>query len=144
MNRSRSIGIALLAPILVLAGLGGPATFLLANDTPPAPLRVTVGDLVKAPQRYDKRMVQVSGVVRSIEFQQGRRGSEYLLLTLEEIHGVSPAPRPSVKVVTQYVLRVQIGEQLLVRGVFYIEGKEAGRPYERFIDAEEIKTESAA
>ncbi|HTP42796.1 MAG TPA: hypothetical protein VML36_10275 [Nitrospiria bacterium] len=141
MGRGVSIGIALMAPTVLLAWLGGQPV-LEAREA--QPLHVSIGDLSKEPERYDKQMVLVSGMVRSIEFQRGRRGSEYLLLTLEEIHGVLPGPRQSVNVVTQSVLRVKIGEQLQVRGVYYLEGNEAGRAYERFIDAEEIKQENAA
>jgi hypothetical protein len=107
------------------------------------PLRVSIGDLDREPQRYDKRMVIVSGVVRAIEFQRGRRGSEYLLLTLEEIHADLQPQRPTVSVVTHDLTRVKVGEQLLVRGVYHLEGNQGGRPYKRFIDTEEIKRESA-
>jgi hypothetical protein len=141
MGRGHSLGIAVLGPALLLAWLGGPV-LLEAGEAPP--LRVSIGDLAKEPQRYNKQMVLVSGMVRSVEFQRGRRGSEYLLLILEEIHGVSPGPHHSVNVVTQSVLRLNIGEQLLVRGIYYLEGNEGGRSYERFIAAEEIKHESAA
>jgi len=116
---------------------------LWAKEAPP-PLRVSVGDLAREPQRYDKQMVIVSGVVRAIEFQRGRRGSEYLLLTLEEIHAGPHEQLPTVSVVTQDIPRLNVGDQVVVRGVYYIEGKQGGRPYERFIDAEEIKRESAA
>lgn len=128
--------------LAVLCGLIGAPARLWAKEAAP-PRHVSVGDLAREPQRYDKQMVIVSGVVRSIEFQRGRRGSEYLLLTLEEIHAGPQQQLPTINVVTQDVARVQIGEQLLVRGIYYVEGKQAGRPYERFIDAEEIKRESA-
>jgi len=111
---------------------------------PTPPRHVSIGDLVREPQRYDHQRVEVSGVVRSIEFQRGRRGSEYALLTLEEIHAGPQEGVPSVSVVTADLPRVKVGEQLLIRGVYYIEGKQAGRPYERFIDAEEIRRERAA
>jgi len=143
MGRGYSAGIVPIA-LALLCVFFAASPRLWATDTKSVePLRVSVGDLEREPQRYDKRMVIVSGVVRSIKFQQGRRGSEYLLLTLGEIHAGSQTQLPTVNVVTQELTRVKVGEQLLVRGVYYIEGKEAGRSYERFIDAEEIKRESA-
>lgn len=134
--------VMVLVALAVLCGSIGVSTKLWAKEAA-SPLHVSVGDLAREPQRYDKQMVIVSGVVRSIEFQRGRRGSEYLLLTLEEIRAESKEQLPTVNVVTQDIPRVKIGEQLLVRGIYYLEGKQAGRPYERFIDAEEIKRESA-
>jgi hypothetical protein len=139
MGRGVSTGIALMLPVLMLAWLGG----VEATEPAPPPLHVSVGDLMKDQQQYDKRMVIVSGLVRSVEFQRGRRGSEYLLLMLEEIHGTSPEPHPSVKVVTHELTRVKVGEQILVRGVYHVEGHQGGHAYERFIDAEEIRKESA-
>jgi hypothetical protein len=106
-------------------------------------MRVSVGDLVREPQRYDKQRVLVSGVVRSIEFQRGRRGSEYIMLMLAEIHSTSQESGPAVTVVSLDIPRVKVGEQVLVRGVYYVEGKQAGRAYERFIDAEEIRRGNA-
>ncbi len=131
-----------LIALAVLVGSMGASTRLWAKEAA-SPLRVSVGDLVREPQRYDKQRVLVSGVVRSIEFQRGRRGSEYLLLTLEEIHAESQKQLPSVSVVTADLPRLKVGEQILVQGVYYVEGKQAGRSYERFIDAEEIRRENA-
>jgi hypothetical protein len=143
MGRGHSTGIA--AMMLALLGLlfvALPRPW--ATDTTGVePLRASIGDLEREPQRYDKRLVIVSGVVRSIEFQRGRRGSEYLLLMLEEIHAGPQQQRPAVSIVTQDLTRVKVGEHILVRGVYHIEGNQGGRPYERFIDAEEIKRESA-
>jgi len=143
MGRGYSMGIApMMLALLGLLFVDLPRPWAM-DTTGFEPLHASIGDLEQEPQRYDKRMVIVSGVVRSIEFQRGRRGSEYLLLTLEEIHAAPQQQRPTVSVVTQDLTRVQVGEQILVRGVFYIEGNQGGRPYERFIDAEEIKRESA-
>ena len=113
------------------------------DSTGKEPPRVSISDLDQEPQQYDNRMVLISGLVRSVEFQRGRRGSEYLLLTLEEIHGASPEPHQSVKVVTHELTRVKVGEQILVRGIYHIKGNQGGRTYEGFIDAEEIKQENA-
>jgi hypothetical protein len=143
MGRGHSTGIApMMLALLGLLFVAVPRPW--AGDTTGVePLRASIGDLVQEPQRYDKRMVIVSGVVRSIEFQRGRRGSEYLLLTLEEIHAEPQQQRPVVNVVTQDLTRVKVGEHILVRGIYHIEGNQGGRPYVRFIDAEEIKKESA-
>lgn len=143
LGRGASAGVVL-AVFMLFCAPPGPLTELWAKEVHPPPVRVSIGDLAREPQRYDKQRVLVSGVVRAIEFQRGRRGSEYLLLTLEEIHAAPERRAPSVSVVTSDIPRVGVGDQIVVQGVYYVEGKEAGRPYERFIDAEEIRRERAA
>jgi hypothetical protein len=142
VGRGAPVGVVL-AVLTLLCMPPGPLTKLWAKEAEP-PVRVSISDLAHEPQRYDKQRVLVSGVVRAIEFQRGRRGSEYLLLTLEEIHAAPEGRAPSVSVVTADIPRVGVGDQIVVQGVYYVEGKEAGRFYERFIDAEEIRRERAA
>jgi len=141
-DRGSSIGRLLIVPV-VLCALLGPPTRLWAKAAAP-PMRVSVSDLAREPQQYDKQRVLVSGVVRAMVFQRGRRGSEYVLMTLEELRGALQEPPPSVNVVTADLPRVKVGEQILVRGVYYVAGMEAGRSYDHFIDAEEIRRERAA
>jgi hypothetical protein len=76
--------------------------------------------------------------------QQGRRGSEYVELTLQERGTARSTDPPVVTVVSLTIPRLRVGEAALVRGVYHREGKQAGRPYEFFIDADEIRRDSAA
>jgi hypothetical protein len=143
LGRGYSAGIALIGLALLCALFVVIPRPWAGDATGPEPLRASIGDLGREPQRYDKQMVIISGVVRSIEFQRGRRGSEYLLLTLEEIHAEPQPQRPTVRAVTHDLTRVKVGQQILVRGIYHITGNQGGRTYEGFIDVEEIKLESA-
>jgi len=116
----------------------------LGNDLPaqgPAkelPVLVTVGDLAEKPGQYDGHRVVVTGRVRSMEMQLGRRGSEYLMIILEED---SPASSGKVKPVQVYIPtipKVREGDRALVQGVYHIEGMQAGRSFEHFVDAEVV------
>lgn len=117
----------------------------LTAGTPAAAksLRVAIHDLLDEPERYDGQRVMVTGFVRSIELQRGRRGSEYLELVLEESPATPKTAPPYLTVISLNRADVRIGYRLVVEGVYHREGKQAGRPYEYFIDAEEIRRESA-
>jgi hypothetical protein len=143
MGRGYSAGIAPIALALLCTLFVALPRPWAGDATGDEPLRASISDLGREPQRYDKRMVIISGVVRSIEFQRGRRGSEYLLLLLEEIHAEPRQQPPTVNVVTHDLTRVKVGQQILVRGIYHITGNQGGRTYEGFIDVEEIKLESA-
>jgi len=102
------------------------------------PMQVTVSDLASEPKQYDGHRVVVTGRIRSMEVQLGRRGSEYLMIVLEED---SPASSEKVKPVQVYiptVPKVREGDRALVQGVYHIEGKQAGRFFEHFVDAEAV------
>jgi len=102
------------------------------------PMQVSVSDLASEPKQYDGHRVVVTGRVRSMEVQLGRRGSEYLMIVLEED---SPASSEKVKPVQVYiptVPKVREGDRALVQGVYHIEGKQAGRFFEHFVDAEAV------
>lgn len=102
---------------------------------------VTLNDLKTEPNQYDGHRIVVSGRVQSIEVQQGRRGSEYVMLVLEE-ESVNPSStRPTIKVVSLTLPQVQRGHHALVQGTYHVEGKQAGHPFEHFIDAEVILDE---
>lgn len=111
---------------------------------PPAkelPMLVTLNDLKQAPGQYDGHRIVVTGRVQSIEVQQGRRGSEYVMLVLED---ESPNPSnssPIIRVVSLTLPAVRQGHYALVQGTYHMEGKQAGRPFENFIDAEVILKE---
>jgi len=126
---------------LSLLGLLAASTMLSASG--PAkelPLLVTVSDLAKEPQEYDGHRVVVTGRVQSMEIQRGRRGSEFLMLVLEEDAPSAPssgAVQP-VQVYSPTIPKVHQGERALVQGVFHIEGMQAGRSFEHFVDAEVV------
>lgn len=115
----------------------------LQAEGPPKelPMLVTIHDLLNEPDRYDGHRVVVTGLVRSIELQRGRRGSEYVMLVLEEESSGAPEPINSIKVISPTVPKVGKGHRALVQGVYHREGKQGGRFYEFFIDAEVILKE---
>jgi len=102
------------------------------------PMLVTVGDLAAEPGQYVGHRIVVTGRVRSMEMQMGRRGSEYLMLILEEDSPASSGTIQPVQVFSPTLPKVHEGEPALVQGVYHKEGKQAGRVFEHFVDAEVI------
>ncbi|MEW6325289.1 MAG: hypothetical protein AB1515_07860 [Nitrospirota bacterium] len=138
---NRQAGLAAFLALIALWALAGETA---ANpEAAPKPLRLAIHDLLSEPERYDGRRVLVTGFVRSVEFQRGRRGSEYLLFVLDESPASPKTGLPTLTVVSLNALNVRVGSRVVVEGVYHREGKQAGRPYEFFIDAEEIRHESA-
>jgi hypothetical protein len=126
---------------LSILGLLAASTLLSASG--PAkelPLLVTVSDLAKEPHEYDGHRVVVTGRVQSMEIQRGRRGSEFLMLVLEEDAPSAPSSGTiqPVQVYSPTIPKVHQGERALVQGVFHIEGMQAGRSFEHFVDAEVV------
>jgi hypothetical protein len=105
------------------------------------PITVTVGALSAASERYDGQRVMVTGRVRSIEIQTGRRGSSYVMMVLEEAGAQPGKTTPTVNVITLNVPEVNTGSDALVQGVYHREGKQAGKTFEHFIDAEVVLKE---
>jgi hypothetical protein len=105
------------------------------------PMLVTLEDLKTEPNQYDGHRIVVTGRVQSIEVQKGRRGSEYVMLVLEE-ESVNPSSAgQTIKVVSLTLPVVRQGHLALVQGTYHVEGRQAGRPFEHFIDAEVILKE---
>ena len=107
------------------------------------PLLVAVHDLVNDAAQYDGRRVVVTGLVRSIELQRGRRGSEYILLVLEDDASKPPDGPPTIKVISATFPKIAKGQTALVQGIYHREGRQGGRPYEFFIDAEMVLHEKS-
>jgi hypothetical protein len=102
------------------------------------PMLVSVSDLAAEPGQYDGHRVVVTGRVRSIEMQIGRRGSEYLMLILEDDSASSSGTVQPVQVYSPTIPKVQEGDHALVQGVYHKQGKQAGRFFDHFVDAEVI------
>lgn len=105
------------------------------------PTWVTLKDLSAEPDRYDGRRVVVTGRVRSIEIQVGRRGSQYAVLVLEEEGPEAFDLKSTVFVVTLLPPTVRQGHRALVQGVYHLEGRQVGQLFEHFIDTEVIVRE---
>lgn len=116
--------------------LSGPATSQSAPKE--LPMLVTLNDLSSEPGQYDGHRVVVTGRVRSIEVQTGRRGSQYALLVLEEAAPKGSDLRSTVFVISLVTPPVKQGNQALIQGVYHLEGKQAGKLFNHFIDAELI------
>ena len=117
----------------------------LAAQTPPKelPVLVTIKDLLTEPNPYDGHRVVAAGRIRSIELQTGRRGSEFIMLVLEEIAPDATEPNLSIEVISLTLPKVRQGNHVLVQGIYHREGKQAGRSFERFIDADAIIREKS-
>jgi hypothetical protein len=103
-----------------------------------APLNAAVRDLVEQPDQYDGRLVVVTGYVGHVAWERGRRGSEYVELTLEEAGSGAPPTVSTVTVVALTPPKVRVCQHVVIQGVYHREGKQAGRPYEFFIDADAV------
>ena len=105
------------------------------------PITVTIEGLSTASEQYDGQRVIVTGRVRSMEVQTGRRGSSYVMMVLEEV-GTQPGKTIStVNVIILNIPKVQTGGDALVQGIYHREGKQAGKTFEHFIDAEVVLKE---
>ena len=105
------------------------------------PITVTIEALSTASEQYDGQRVIVTGRVRSMEVQQGRRGSSYVMMVLEEV-GTQPGKTiPTVNVIILNIPKVHTGSDALVQGIYHREGKQAGKTFEHFIDAEVVLKE---
>ncbi len=112
----------------------------LVAQAPPKelPVLVTIKDLLTEPNPYDGHRVVVAGRIRSMELQTGRRGSEFIMLVLEEDAPNTTEPKLSLEVISLTIPKVRQGHHALVQGVYHREGKQAGRSFEHFIDADII------
>jgi hypothetical protein len=105
------------------------------------PITVTIQALMTAPEQYDGQRVIVTGRVRSMEVQTGRRGSSYVIIILEEAGNSPDKTGPAVSVIILDIPKVSIGGDALVQGVYHREGRQAGKTFEHFIDAEAVLKE---
>ena len=105
------------------------------------PTTVTIQALLTAPEQYDGRRVIVTGRVQSMEVQTGRRGSSYVMMVLEEIGSPSGKAIPTVTVIILDIPKVNTGSDVLVQGIYHREGRQAGKTFEHFIDAEAVLKE---
>lgn len=115
-----------------------PGTVGASQQPREVPANIAIHDLLDDPDRYDGRRVVVAGFVSSIEFERGRRGSEYAVLMLEESGTGAPKTVHAVKVISLTFPKIRKCQYALIQGVYHREGKQAGRPYEFFIDAEAV------
>jgi hypothetical protein len=107
------------------------------------PVLVAIKDLLTESNPYDGHRVVVAGRIRSMELQTGRRGGEFIMLILEEDAPDAAGPDLFIEVVSLTIPKVRQGDRALVQGVYHREGKQAGRPFERFIDADTIIREKS-
>jgi hypothetical protein len=115
---------------------------LIAKGPPKdPPLTVTIKALSDASEQYDGRRVIVTGRVRSMEIQEGRRGSSYVMMVLEAVDAQPGRSVPTVNVIILNIPKVGMGNDALVQGTYHREGKQAGKTFEHFIDAEVVLKE---
>lgn len=100
----------------------------------------TVHELSAQPDQYDGHRVFVTGRVKMIKIEIGRRGSEFVAMTLEEI-STDGAKGPSVRVFSLTSPSLFEGSRISVQGTYHREGRFGGLPYEEFIEADAILRE---
>ncbi|HEY5593992.1 MAG TPA: hypothetical protein VIL61_02395 [Nitrospiria bacterium] len=109
----------------------------LAKDLP---IPATVQELSAQPDQYDGHRVFVTGRVKVIKIEVGRRGSEFVAMSLEE-SSKDGAKGPSVKVFSLTSPPLFEGSRISVQGTYHREGRFGGVPYEEFIEADAILRE---
>lgn len=114
----------------------------LAQSVKELPRLVTLNELQMEPSEYHGHRIVVTGRVRSIEVQKGRRGGEYVMLVLEDENAGGAPSQFSIRVVSHTLPMIEQGHYALVQGTYYVEGKQAGRAFENFIHAEVILNEN--
>jgi DNA replicative helicase MCM subunit Mcm2 (Cdc46/Mcm family) len=102
------------------------------------PVSLTIEELMAGSDHYDGQRVIVTGRVRSMEIQKGRRGSNYVMVVIEELGHQSGEAVASVNVIILNIPSVREGNDVRVQGVYHREGRQAGKTFEHFIDAEAI------
>ncbi|MFQ5781046.1 MAG: hypothetical protein ACE5J1_00500 [Nitrospiria bacterium] len=107
------------------------------------PVLVTVKELLTDQAQYDGHRVAVTGRIHSIMRRQGRRGGPFFIIVLGEESPEANGPVLSVEVITLNLPKVRQGHIALVQGVYRREGRQAGRPFHNFIDAEVILKEKS-
>jgi len=107
------------------------------------PLQTSVHELYHEPHRFDGHRVSFTGLVRSIEFQRGPMGGEYLKFVVKEAGSHHSNSIATVNVILSIFPPIQVGQYVSVQGTYHHEGKWAGRYYKFFIDAERIQKEQA-
>lgn len=122
---------------LLVSTLETRPVFVSAKDLP---IPTTVGELSAEPGQFDGHRVFVTGRVRTITVERGRRGSEFLAMTLEEVSPERPGG-PSVRVFSLDPFRLSQGNRISVQGTYHREGRFGGLPYEEFIEADAILRE---
>jgi hypothetical protein len=115
---------------------------LIAKGPPKEPpITVTIQALSAASEQYDGQRVIVAGRVQSMEVQTGRRGSSYVMMVLEEVGSPSGKANPTVHVIILDIPKVSTGSDVLVQGFYHRKGRQAGKSFEHFIDAEAVLKE---
>jgi hypothetical protein len=128
----------LLTNLIVLLFLSSLPESISQASPKDLPVLATIKELLTEPNQYDSHRVVVAGRIRSMELQTGRRGGEFIMILLEEAAPNAAEPNPSIEVISLTIPKVRQGDRALVQGIYHREGKQAGRPFEHFIDADAI------
>jgi hypothetical protein len=111
------------------------STVLIANDrVNPVPVK----KIRLSPDEFDGKEVRVSGQVRSINSERGKRGSEYLAIVIEETQGAPNEDPETIKVFIYYAPRIKKGSSIIVSGTYHKWGHWGGSEQEHFIEAKKI------
>jgi len=127
----------LAAGLAVFLLLGGWEDGGVAIGARELPVTATIDDLASHPEQYDGSRVFVSGKVRSTRVEQGRMGSKFLAMVLEETL-LDSSKSLSVQVFSLTVSRFEIGTPVSVQGTYHRRGFFGGWPYDEFISAQAI------
>ncbi|MBI1823341.1 MAG: hypothetical protein HY200_01785 [Nitrospirae bacterium] len=108
---------------------------LVASDTVnPVP----VNKIRLSPDDYDGKRVKVSGQVRSITSDRGRRGSEFLTIVIEGTKTNLEETSETLKVFIYFAPPIKKGSSVIVFGTYHKSGHWGGTEQQHFIEASKI------
>ncbi|MBI1821733.1 MAG: hypothetical protein HY036_11065 [Nitrospirae bacterium] len=105
-------------------------------DTVTSPLSIEV--IRSSPELYDGKNIKVSGQVRSLNPSRGKRGSEFMVLVLENSNFQPGDSSQTLTVFSYFTPPLKKGGRVIVTGVYHKTGYWAGSTHDHFIEASKI------
>lgn len=90
--------------------------------------KTTVAAILKEPERYDKKWVQVEGTVAKLKFKTAKSGREYTVFELED-------KDQSLTVFSYEHLGIKEGDKVAVTGKYYVQRQIRNMTFKNEIDA---------
>jgi hypothetical protein len=91
-----------------------------------------------SPDDFDGKSIKVSGQVRSISSERGKRGSEYLVIVIEGAQSAPEETAETLKVFIYFSPKIKTGSAIIVSGIYHKWGHWGGSEQEHFIEASKI------
>ena len=121
--------------LLAMGAQIGSSTDLIAGETVNP---VSVKKIRLAPDDYDGKRIKVSGKVRTITSERGKRGSEYLMIVIEGAQSAPEETAETLKVFIYFSPKIKKGSSIIISGTYHKWGHWGGSEQEHFIEANKI------